>query len=272
VKVFCIFGFLAASISGALAEQPYNPASPAIGWNGAYVGAYAGRAWADVDFSTNAGDLTLTSYLWSQVNIDSVRQVTTGPGSGDANLGGVVVGFNAQQGKWVFGLEADVGAFNLKIGRSGGAPYPDPTSVPYAHVSSATIETDRLITARARVGWTPRSDLLIYATAGLAVTTVRITNSFSDDAPEDGVGGASTSDNRAGLAFGGGAEWALSRNWSLKAEYLFMDFGSVTTRSSISCGPGGAAVCAFFNVTPNQFDTTADLTAQVARIGLNYRF
>lgn len=270
--VFCLLGLLTAGQSSARADQPYNSAAPAINWGGAYIGAYVGRAWADADFRTDAGVSTATSYFWSQSNIDVVNQATTGPGNADATIGGVVLGYNAQQGKFVFGLEADIGAFNLKGSISGGGPFPDPASSPFSFKSAATFETDRLVTARARVGYTPRPDLLFYATAGLAVTSVKVTNTYRDNAPEDGIGGSSNSDTRTGLVVGGGAEWALSRNWSLKAEYLYMDFGSVTTKGTIDCGPGGVIVCTFFNVTPNPFDTSVDLTAQVVRIGLNFRF
>jgi outer membrane immunogenic protein len=136
------------------------------------------------------------------------------------------------------------------------------------------MDTDWLATARARIGFTPQPSLLVYVTGGLALTKLRVSNSFSDNAPEEGVGGSSADEIKAGWTVGGGAEFMLTRNWSLKAEYMYLDFGSVSTAGSITCGPAQAAACAAFDpaVTPSPFSSSADLTAHTARVGLNYRF
>ena len=67
-------------------------------------------------------------------------------------------------------------------------------------------------------------------------------------------------------AAGGGVEWALNRNWILRGEYLLLDFGkvSVNTPTTIS----GAQL----NSDYNTVRSTADLTAQMLRLGLNYKF
>ena len=65
-----------------------------------------------------------------------------------------------------------------------------------------------------------------------------------------------------GHTIGAGAEWALSRDWTLRGEYLYLDFGNVTINSP-TVQPAGD-----FNTAR----TTADLTAQIVRLGLNYRF
>ena len=57
---------------------------------------------------------------------------------------------------------------------------------------------------------------------------------------------------------------ALSRNWTLKGEYLYVDLGSVTTNALIT-HPG------FVGYT-NGLSTRADLNAQIARVGVNYKF
>ena len=64
---------------------------------------------------------------------------------------------------------------------------------------------------------------------------------------------------------GGGAEWALDRQWSLKAEYLFLSFGSISTSVSDLNTPGSG----FGN---NALATKVDLDAQIARVGLNHKF
>ena len=272
---------LAAALAACVLAPPSFAEDPRKGgkwdgpisstWRGFYVGIYAGRAWGDADLRTDVGTVTATSYFNSAANISSINQNGSGPISPDAAVGGAQIGFNVQQGKLVAGLEADFGSFNL-TGSRGAANFPYPTFPAGQYTVRTSMDTDWLFTARARVGWTPQSNLLIYATGGLAITNLHVSNSFSDNAPEQGVGGSSNSQVKAGWTLGGGAEWALSRNWSLKTEYLYVNFGSVSTSGSITCGPGGVAICNFFGVTPSPFSTSADLSAHIARLGLNYKF
>ena len=69
------------------------------------------------------------------------------------------------------------------------------------------------------------------------------------------INSISTSGNRVGWTIGFGGEFALTANWSAKAEYSYMDFGSRTALAS---------------------DGTTFLTSgtdlQVTKVGLNYRF
>jgi outer membrane immunogenic protein len=87
------------------------------------------------------------------------------------------------------------------------------------------------MSALCRLGWTVTPTLLAYATGGLAVTDLQVSNVFTDDfAPPLDPGGASSVGRiRAGFVIGGGLEWAAWQGWSFKAEYLFVDFSSVST-------------------------------------------
>jgi outer membrane immunogenic protein len=84
----------------------------------------------------------------------------------------------------------------------------------------------------------------------------------------------SVNTTRAGWVFGGGIEGAIDRNWSIKAEYLHMDFGSFDQSISAS-GVPLTAVLGDFRVTLSQSLTSAfrtRVTDDVFRIGVNYRF
>jgi outer membrane immunogenic protein len=251
--------------SGQRAQQ-----APAFTWTGFYVGAYAGGAWGDSDLRTDAGSVTATSYFQSDANINSVNQNGSGSLSPDAVIGGIQVGANLQTGNLVYGLEADFGAFDLN-GSRGAVNVAYPTFAAMYTVRSS-MDTDWLFTARARVGWTNSANLLIYATGGLAMTALRVSNSFSDDAGSSGLGGSSNTELKTGWTVGGGAEWALSRHWTLKAEYLHVNFGSASATGTVHCGPAGAIVCTTFNVTPSSFASSADLSAHIGRLGINFRF
>ena len=70
---------------------------------------------------------------------------------------------------------------------------------------------------------------------------------------------------RAGWAVGGGGEYRFASNWSVKLEYLYYDLGS---EKYTIFNP-------LFPFTPGPargFDSTADFTGHIARVGLNYKF
>jgi outer membrane immunogenic protein len=54
----------------------------------------------------------------------------------------------------------------------------------------------------------------------------------------------------------------LTRTWSVKAEYLYVDFGDVSSTSAVAETTGGAST----------LNHSADLTANIVRAGINYRF
>ena len=124
-----------------------------------------------------------------------------------------------------------------------------------------SIKTDWLFTARPRIGWAS-NNWLLYVTGGLAVTEIKYNNTFTDT-----FGGAfengSISKTKAGWVVGGGVEYGLTRNWSVKAEYLYMDFGNVSSTGAMS---------AFGGLSFASLNHSADLKANVVRAGINYRF
>ena len=79
---------------------------------------------------------------------------------------------------------------------------------------------------RGRVG-TAFDRLLIYTTGGVAVAQRNFTNGYvfqSPDGQDFSIGSASQT--ATGLAIGGGLEYALTRNWTLKGEYLYANLGA----------------------------------------------
>ena len=74
-----------------------------------------------------------------------------------------------------------------------------------------------------------------------------------------GTGSGSVSELRAGWIVGGGAQWAVNRPWSISAEYLYVDFGSVSVAVPLSNTP------AFTQI----MQVDAELRAHIARVGLD---
>ena len=101
--------------------------------------------------------------------------------------------------------------------------------------------------------------VLLYATGGLAATELGVRNSISSSASL-AQGSSNATGRLAGWTIGGGAEWALGQHWIVRGEYLYVDLGKVTTNATVEGTP--------FN---NNMATTVDLTAHIARAGINYK-
>lgn len=150
-----------------------------------------------------------------------------------AQVGGTA-GYNWQVGNAVLGLEGDVDWSNLKgTNTSAGCPL------------GCTTNDTWLSTVRGRLGYA-FGGIMPYVTGGLAVGDI--------NASTPGFPGASTTN--AGWTAGGGLEFALPGNWSVKAEYLHVDLGRFNCGTS--CGP-----TATNNVSMHD---------DVVRAGLNYHF
>lgn len=205
-------------------------APAAHNWTGFYVGAHIGY-----------GHGTTDSFL-ANVAKDDVRGTTFDP---DGVIAGGQAGFNFQAGRLVFGVEGDIAASGIE----GSGTYPAffaPTDV--------TSELSWLATLRGRVGVTV-GNFLVYGTGGVAFGEVESTyvTARADIA-------ASHSETRTGYAVGGGLEYALSKNTSLKIEYLYVDLGDEEYE-------------AFNNVTGAHVGYFgSDLTLETAKVGVNYRF
>jgi outer membrane immunogenic protein len=70
-----------------------------------------------------------------------------------------------------------------------------------------------------------------------------------------GLAGAQ-SFTHTGWTIGAGLEWALVNNWTVKLEYLFLDFGGKE----------------YFPNTINGLGFNADADVHTIKLGLNYRF
>jgi outer membrane immunogenic protein len=154
--------------------------------------------------------------------IASSGQSTLHPNGG---TGGIQAGYNWQAGNIVYGVELDFDALGLSASRYITTEYISAAGTSFT--INQSIKTDWLFTARPRIGWASNS-WLWYVTGGLAVTELKYDNTFTDtfaSAFEDG----SIAKTKAGWAVGGGLEYGLTPNWSVKAEYLYMQFGDVSS-------------------------------------------
>jgi outer membrane immunogenic protein len=75
---------------------------------------------------------------------------------------------------------------------------------------------------------------------------------------------STASSTKVGYAVGAGFEYAWSRNWSVKAEYLYLNFQNVNSTAPVVFPPA--------TVSGSVFTHSADLTANIVRVGVNYHF
>lgn len=249
------------------------PPAAVFSWTGFYVGLNAGGAWGHSDATTSASCTPVPgisplfcSPLGAQANAIAVAAAGTGSMSGNAFTGGGQIGYNWQNSSLVLGLEADFESFRLRASRQASARYPanfGPAVTTKTFTITSSMDTDWLFTARGRLGWA-FSNLLAYATGGLAITNPSATHAFTDTPGLSATGTWSNSETRVGWTVGGGLEWAMNRNWTVKAEYLYLNFGSVNANGTVfsPSAPGYASATS----------TAVDLTAHIARAGINYKF
>jgi outer membrane immunogenic protein len=129
-----------------------------------------------------------------------------------------------------------------------------------------SIQTNWLFTARARLGFLVANNVLVYGTGGLALADLKYTHTFVEGVfpgTSSGTESSTASGTKAGYALGGGLEYAFMNHWSVKAEYLYLNFGNVTVTDQVVFG--GVA-------NGNTFTNSANLHANIARLGVNYKF
>ena len=248
---FAALGLFALSTPAVAADLPVKaPAPPpiqAVSWTGFYVGGHAGYSWGRWD-----GDLVYDPGLGPLVGVFNPSRRTI-----DANswIAGGQIGFNYQVNSFVFGLEADASWTNL----SGRGSF---TTVPGDFNWAIENRLDWFGTVRGRAG-VAFNNFLLYGTAGVAYGQTSADQLVTNIIPCCLVTArASASENHIGWTAGAGVEWMYSRNWSVKAEYLYTDLGSAAYRF----------IGTTFLGTPHTTDSfPADLTFHTVRVGVNYR-
>jgi outer membrane immunogenic protein len=251
----CVLAFALLAFGSANAQD----------FKGFYIGGYAGGVKGNSD--------AFTSTVFSPTGYFALSSVPAIAAAGHQPLsprgfnGGGQVGFNLQSGHWVFGVEADFGSMHINDDFSSTALYP--CCAPTNFTVTQTVKTNYLITARPRVG-IASGPFMIYGTGGVAITNFDYTEDFIDTfaaAHES----AAVSSRLTGWTGGGGVEFKVggSGHWSVKAEYLFADFGTgvKTTSTNLTAFPPTR-----IPFPTNIFTHQADLTTHLIRTGLNFRF
>lgn len=161
-------------------------------WSGPYAGAHAGKAWGETG---NSWRNSVTPWQ------------PDGDISYDNTASGVHLGYLWQRGWLAYGIEGDVTWASLKGDDSQ-----------FAGLVNA-LEMDHFSTIRARAGYA-YDKALLFVTAGVA---------FGEIDKKDLTLNSSNSNDLVGWTAGGGLEYAILGGLRARAEYQYIDFGSVVS-------------------------------------------
>lgn len=264
----------AAAVSPAAAADMQVKATPAavVSWAGPYVGGSVGYGWArvvtDHDLTT-VHSTVVPGPPNPVITTTTASNTTTAAVSGAA--AGLQAGFNWQDGHRLLGIEGDLQV----TGQRGGSSFASnslpgllignvPVTIPI--VDSVNYKLPWFATLRGRVGHVVDAWLL-YLTAGLSVGQIDASSTMAIDGVT--LDSGKTRLTRLGWVVGGGAEMAVGRGWTLKLEYLYLDFGGADRTTS--AGPVTSIII------PATITTTASaahhirFADNILRVGLNYR-
>jgi outer membrane immunogenic protein len=218
-------GATAPALAADLAARPYTKAPPMMApiynWTGFYIGGHVGGAFGN---DNNFGGLVV------------------GNNNNDARfLGGVQAGADYQFApNWVLGIE---GQYSWLGNNNNGVLFPN------GYLYTNDQRGIGSVTGRVGYTWGPA---LLYVKGGYA---------FSDNRETLLLGAvpqafAFDHNHRDGYTVGAGLEYMFAQNWSAKAEYMYYDFGKTQFVTPVALAPFGS----FRN------------DEHTLKVGINYRF
>ena len=233
-------------------------------WTGLYGGLNIGGVQVDDGPMTSAPANAGTAAFWAGCFAVGGCPRNRAADEDTGFIGGAQLGYNAQFQSFLIGIEGDIQGISADNSRSVTAAAPG--FVPFTGTAETKLEW--LSTLRGRLGVLVTPTVLAYATGGLAYAGVERTfrAQFAPASPAGHFG--KSEDQEFGWTVGGGLEWAIAKQVTVGAEYLYVDFDAAEQFSAVGQpGVGGCtAVNCNFTVQASDFDM------QIARLKLNFGF
>jgi outer membrane immunogenic protein len=223
-------GFIYAgpeSLSGTEMKQVAPAPPPACpNWTGFYTGVFGGYKFSSVDTDLDLGG------GWAPPIAAIIERHQPDNLDNSGGEAGGLIGYNYQWNNWVLGIEAAGGYLWARDSKATGTfdllEIRNPIE---AFNVDNSFKTHYLVTVAPRIGyafcrWLP------FVTGGVAIGDLDYSWSISDvGAISHGLGflreSGSKSETNAGWMVGGGLEYALTDHWHLRAQYQYIDLGSV---------------------------------------------
>jgi outer membrane immunogenic protein len=246
-----IAGFAAAAAPAFAQDDQPSP------WSGIYGGVLLGGAWGEGSITRSVsggnGSVVIPPTDVTLINATSVHTTNHAGFTGGGELG-----YNYKAGSLLLGAETDFTAVDTDQTTTSTVQSPLLITPPLVYTLDEKAQTDWMWTIRGRIGYVA-GPLLLYGTAGFALSEIKVKLNFADNLTPPNVIASDNSSTRAGWVVGGGVGYALSQNWSVKTEFLYADFGGITTGATSANG----------YVTLN---THSDIHPILVRLGIDYRF
>lgn len=180
---------------------------PVHSWTGCYIGGNVGYGWSRPSLIDPPEGV-----------VDGSTAVDLGSHTADGFVGGGQIGCDYQTGSWVFGIQGMVDWADLDGSR------PLPAAFTFDARNGVFSKVSWFATLTGRIGYTVQPGLLAYVKGGAA--WVRDEFRVNTDS---GIINWTSNLTRSGWTIGGGLEWMFAPQWSLFAEYNYMDFGTFNT-------------------------------------------
>ncbi|HXZ15829.1 MAG TPA: outer membrane beta-barrel protein, partial [Roseiarcus sp.] len=221
-------------------------------WAGLYAGGQVGMIWGanhGYYYVATPGGLSAYDPMTSDAQVASVEGH---------------IGYNWQFDHAVVGLEGSIDGTNLVRNSllpvySPGLGF-GPTNAPPGGTLTTAVKSNLQGSIRARAGYA-WGRLLPFVTGGVALAGFTQQSYLSG---EDALGlfnaNSSRSMLRVGWTLGAGAEWAMTRNWAIRGEYRYTDFGSISDASTLAVPVATA------------FTGTRRLDQNLLEFGVSYKF
>jgi outer membrane immunogenic protein len=204
---------LSADLPSRAPPPVYIPPAPIFTWTGFYLGGQVGYAWGT-----------------QKANVEFPTGIIFASRSAEGVIGGGHVGYNYQVNQWVLGVEGSVDGTSLsKTFTPSGTIFPLFPAFGVTYKTEVPIQGS--IRGRLGVAW---DRVLLYATGGVAFAGVDATYTSP-------VRSLSRSTTRVGWTVGGGLEYAVTNNWSVRVEYRYSDFGAYSNDVGAVFTPAGVA-------------------------------
>jgi opacity protein-like surface antigen len=230
-----VAAILVSVSSGAFAADLVKAPPPApvlaYNWTGFYIGLNWGGAWSSGTLTDNFTGASFTG------------------GTTMGFVGGGTVGYNWQG--WWFGPQFVIGVEGTfdgaSMNRSGTATVLTPNLIPTTRVLEGSVDTNWVATVAGRVGYTVNlgnaangnaaniGNALFYAKGGAgwvenSATLNVLTTAFAP------IASFSASNTNSGWLVGGGIEYGVTANWTVKVEYNYLGLSNLTRTSPLFVG------------------------------------
>jgi outer membrane immunogenic protein len=236
-------------------EQNYN-------WSGLYFGGHTGFGQTTSSITTTPNDYWTTS--GSSIAMEN-RDIINNSG-GDTfkksgALAGLHLGYDKKIGPMVVGVVGGMSYYGLGHRSVNGPHTNSQSNNDLTFVSSSVLTT--VADLRLRLGANVGANTLVYVTAGLASGRRSFTDSTRVVTANNTLlqtFGAAATGTKTGAIWGAGLEYAFAKHWSLGAEYLHTDLGSMSATG--------------YHSTPDTFAVSYSerLRLDTVKVLLNYKF